>query len=128
LCRAGPFAYFEAVCRQWGLLATDAGRAVGMMSFRPHHFDDALGPFCPATYLSTIAVLPPYRRNGTARCLYEHLIAHSESIGDVSVATRTWSTNRGHLTLLAELGFSLTARLVDHRGPGVDTVYFARPA
>ena len=124
---AGPVTYYGAVCRQWGLWAHDDGGAAGMMSFIPHHSDEALGAFCPATYLSTLAVLPAYRRAGTARKMYARLIEHSAQIGDVTVATRTWSTNRGHLSLLGELGFVLTARIPDHRGPGVDTVYLARP-
>ena len=123
----GPVGYYAAVCAQWGLLARQDGQPAGLMSFLPHHHDEALGPFCPATYLSTLAVLPAYRRGGLARQLYARLIEHSERIGDVAVATRTWSTNVGHLDLLGQLGFVQTARLAGHRGPGVDTLYLARP-
>lgn len=94
---------------------------------------DALGTawlasFCPCTYLSTVAVVPSARRSEAARALYGELIEHSEQSGDVAVVTHTWSTNTGHLGLLDELGFKVALRVADHRGPGVDTVYFARPA
>lgn len=42
--------------------------------------------------------------------------------------TRTWHTNYAHLKVLDKLGFSEIARLPNHRGPGMDTVYFGRKA
>lgn len=45
-----------------------------------------------------------------------------------SIFTRTWATNAAHFRVLEKLGFSQCARLKNHRGEGMDTVYFCRPA
>jgi len=42
------------------------------------------------------------------------------------IATRTWSLNSAHIHILEKLGFALVKRLVDHRGPGIDTVYYGK--
>jgi len=42
------------------------------------------------------------------------------------ICTRTWHTNGAHIHILDTFGFREIARLKDHRGPGLDTVYFAR--
>lgn len=121
----GPIAYYRQILQQWTILASEGGGCVGFMSFIPHHREEALRDWIPCCYLSTLAVVHGGRRRGVAGRLYEALFASAEDLSDPYVATRTWSTNHSHLALLQSLGFTETARIVDHRGPGIDTVYLA---
>lgn len=126
--RDGPRKYFNDTQSQWIIFGLINQRVVGMMSFIPHYNADILGDWSPCSYLSTLIVDKSYRRSGVARRLYGYLIDYSRKIGDVAVGTRTWSTNVGHLALLDDLGFVPAKTIPDHRAPGVDTIYFARPA
>ena len=125
--RDGPRRYFNDTLSQWIIFGLTNQRVVGMMSFIPHYNADILGNWSPCSYLSTLIVDKSYRRRGVARHLYGFLIEHSRKIGDVAVGTRTWSTNVGHLAILDDLGFIPAKTIPDHRAPGVDTIYFARP-
>ena len=124
----GPRGYFNDTQLQWIIFGSVNQRVVGMMSFIPHYNADILRDWSPCSYLSTLIVDKSYRRCGIARRLYRCrcLIDYSRKIGDVAVATRTWSTNVGHLALLDDLGFVPATIIPDHRAPGVDTIYFAR--
>ncbi|MET8092201.1 GNAT family N-acetyltransferase [Micromonospora sp. NPDC005220] len=124
--RAAPALYLNAVLAQHVILAALNGEVTGLLSFRAGHTEPLLSDWSPCDYVSTIAVLPEARRQGIARGLYAHLFAQTTSTSP-HVATRTWSTNDSHLSLLAELGFRCVANLSDHRGPGIDTVYYVRP-
>lgn len=126
--RDGPQAYFESLQKQWILFGFADTGIVGMMSFVPHYDDELLRAWAPCTYLSTVIVDRAYRRLGMARELYGTLIRHSRRIGDAALATRTWSSNSSHLGLLNELGFVEAARLPNHRGLGLDTIYRVLPA
>jgi ribosomal protein S18 acetylase RimI-like enzyme len=121
-----PVTYYRSLLGQWTIFADVDGRTVGFLSFIQHHHDTALAGWTPCSYVSTIAVVPSERRRGIARHLYGALAVAADRLGDPNLATRTWSTNDSHLTLLAELGFIEAARLADHRGPGIDTLYLAR--
>jgi len=123
---SGPTAYFEALLQQHALLALDGDRVVALMSFRVGEREAQLGECVPATYISTVAVLPEARRRGLARRLYAEVMRLPSELASPCLGTRTWSTNDTHLPLLEALGFHEVTRLTDHRGPGVDTVYFAR--
>ncbi len=122
----GPRGYFDEIRSHWIIFSLTNQCAVGMMSFIPHYSNDILRDWSPCSYLSTLIVDKPYRRSGVARHLYGYLIEYSREIGDVAVATRTWSTNAGHLALLDSLGFAPVKTIPDHRAPGVDTIYFAK--
>ena len=122
----GPRGYFDEIRSHWIIFGLANQRVIGMMSFIPHYSNDILRDWSPCSYLSTLIVDKPYRRRGVARWLYGYLIDHSREMGDVTVGTRTWSTNVGHLALLDNLGFAPVKMIPDHRAPGVDTIYFAR--
>jgi len=120
----GPQSYFEEALGQLTLLAFADGEPVGFMSCIPSHRHARIGGQC--TYLSTLAVSGPARRLGVARALYEALLTLPDMYASPWVATRTWSTNDGHRELLASLGFQEVANVADDRGPGIDTLYYAR--
>lgn len=125
----GPREYFAALREQFFLIARDAGgRAVGFMSFRRDHRlpAEASVQSDEYFYVSTVIVAPAHRRRGITRAMYELLLEEAARHGQ-GIATRTWSTNSGHLALLDELGVGTVLTIPDGRGRGIDTVYLARP-
>lgn len=120
----GVDAYFETMVSQPVILALEDGRVAGFMAFKFDHICQQIRCL-PNLYASTSVVHPDFRGRGLMSGFYEEMIAR---FPDRSVCTRTWSTNSSHLHVLQKLGFSELARLKDHRGEGLDTVYFCRPA
>ena len=101
-------------------MALEGGRCYGFMAFKR----DCVCQYyqkTPNLYASTCVVHPNARGKGLMRGFYEKIM---EVFPDHSVYTRTWHTNISHLKVLDRLGFSLLIRLPDHRGPGMDTVYY----
>ena len=79
----------------------------------------------PNIYLSTLIVRPEARGKGVTTALYQMLFTH---YAHVHIFTRTWSTNFAHIRILEKYGFRALAVLPNHRGNGIDTVYFHRAA
>lgn len=124
----GPREYFDALRAQHLLVSRDeSGRAVGFMSFRKdYRLPEAASVQRDAYfYVSTVIVEPAFRRRGITRAMYDVVLEESCRAGQ-GVATRTWSTNAGHLALLEQLGIDVVHRVPEGRGPGVDTLYLAR--
>lgn len=116
--------YFDTMKTQPMVLALDGSRVAGFMAFRYDYTCDQIGPEClPNMYASTSVVHPDYRGQGLMRRFYETMIKSDPERG---IYTRTWAANASHLKVLSRLGFHELCRLKDHRGPGVDTVYFER--
>lgn len=122
-----PKEYFDNLLKQQFILAKDAETVVGFLSFLPEKDLAALTGLTlpPVNYVSTIIVNKSFRGHGITRQMYHCLI---ENAGGFPIATRTWSTNFGHLHILQEEGFKLIHTITDDRGPGIDTVYYMRPA
>ena len=114
---SGPELYMNSLRAQSWLLAVSEGELRGFMSFIPEKVVDDI----PCVYFSTLIVDPEARHQGIARLIYRALI---EDHAGKTIVLRTWSTNRGHLILLEELGFRPYKVLKDDRGDGVDTIYF----
>ena len=68
-------------------------------------------------------VHPDARGKGLMKGFYQKMI---ELFPLCNIYTRTWHTNISHLKVLDKLGFSLLVQLPDHRGPGMDTVYYCK--
>ena len=116
--------YFHSMTFQPVVVAVEDGHYLGFMAFKKDHVCEQISPDSfPNLYVSTCVVDPNSRGRGLMRGFYETLIG---LFPDRSLYTRTWHTNHAHLKVLGKLGFSETARLSDHRGPGIDTVYFCR--
>lgn len=118
----GIDAYFAAMESQPVVVALEEGSVAGFMAFKFDHTCDVITR-TPNLYASTSVVHPDHRGKGLMRCFYEQMIAR---FPDRPVFTRTWSTNASHLHVLGKLGFSQIACLKNHRGEGLDTVYFCR--
>ena len=114
---SGPELYFRSLKGQAWLLAVSEGRLLGFMSYIPEKTVDGIS----CVYFSTLIVDPEARHQGIARLIYRTLI---EDHHGKTIILRTWSTNRGHLILLGELGFRAYKTLPNDRGEGVDTIYF----
>jgi ribosomal protein S18 acetylase RimI-like enzyme len=124
--RANSGDYLEQMLGQDLIVATQADRVIGFLSFRARYEDPRFPHVCPCIYVSTIAVRHDQRRNGIARQLYTHLFELPADLPDW-VVLRTWSTNTGHLRLLADLGFAIILSIPDDRAENIDTVYLAAP-
>lgn len=117
--------YYEQCLEQSFVLASDGDDVHGFLSFRPDYDVEAVRPYAPSAYVSTIIVDPDRRREGYARAMYHELLTGVPAeVEEPYVTTRTWGTNDSHLRLLDELGFELLTRLEDDRGEGIDTVYY----
>ena len=119
----GPVKYFEQMLGQSFVLALKDGRVNGFLTYIPAHELALQDQTIRCNYISTIIVEPASRRQGITRRMYATLFQKEQGL---PVATRTWSTNFEHLTLLKEMEFQLAKRLEDDRGPGIDTVYYVK--
>lgn len=121
----GITAYFRQVMAQQVLVCLEEGRVMGFVSFRedyqPEHYPAAK---MPNLYISTLILSPESRGRGLTKALYRYLFC--EKYPQHHIYTRTWSQNFAHIKILSHFGFREILRLKDHRGAGVDTVYFAK--
>lgn len=123
---ADGLAYFAEMIAQDNLLLTERGSVAAFASFRKAYVVPGLEELGDTVYLSTIAVLPTARHHGYAALLYESLFALPDDYPQ-TITLRTWSTNDAHIALITKrLGFQRLLVLPNHRGEGVDTVYFGR--
>ena len=119
-----PVEYFEALTRQSFILCIKGFRVVGFMSYIKDHKLEAGGSLnVICDYISTIIVKKEYRKRGFTTGMYEKLFRYRPG---KTYATRTWSLNHAHLSLLNKLGFKLALRIENDRGAGIDTVYYVR--
>ena len=126
----GLAGYVEALSdREFVLAVADENgeeKIVGFMAYQKNYVPSLLNLDVSGKmpiYINLIAVSPDYRRRGITRSLYQVLMGqeiHYERV----ITLRTWSTNRPHLCLLDQMDFVETARIMNDRGPGIDTVYF----
>ena len=116
----GILSYYEAMNRQEILAAAIDGELLGFVSF----YENFEGGEEPSLYVSTLVVAKAARGHGLTSKMYAHLFY--TLFPEHNIYTRTWSTNAAHTKILARFGFAEWRRLPNDRGPGIDTVYFAR--
>lgn len=116
--------YYVSMAHQPVILAIEDGKCLGFMAFKENHTCTEITPYyLPNLYASTCVVHPSTRGKGLMKQFYREMIALAPNR---FICTRTWHTNAAHLHILDNLDFECIARLKDHRGPGMDTVYYAR--
>lgn len=119
----GVDAYLQAMLAQPGILALEEGRVAAFLSYRENYSCDHISADSfPNCYISTVIVHPDFRGKGILRLFYETILQKFSHCG---IYTRTWSTNAAQEHVLARFGFAELCRIPDHRGPGIDTVYYA---
>lgn len=121
-----PKSYYDRMVKQNFILAFDEGKVVGFMTFINGYESEELKTIGPSNYITTICVTNDYRGRGIMGDLY-HFMKYDvpEAYQQPYISTRTWSGNDNHLKGLKHQGFDTILRMKDHRGPGIDTVYFA---
>ncbi|MFW6320775.1 MAG: N-acetyltransferase family protein [Halohasta sp.] len=120
-------AYVEACLDRPLLAAVDDGQLVGFASLDAVTESEPLADYTPTTHVTVLVVDEAYRGRGIATRLYEHLLdSPPAGLPGSAVSTKTWHTNRAHISILDSLGFACVERVPDDRKPGVDTVYYAR--
>ena len=118
----GISAYLAALMEQEIVCAFDGDTLLGFVSYRLDHTCDEIGADThPNLYVSTLIVSPESRGQGLTKIIYANLF---EKYASRHIFTRTWSTNFVHIKILEGFGFSEHHRIKDHRGEGIDTVYF----
>ena len=121
---SGVLEYFTQLKSQRFAVVTEQGRLIAFVSWRENYTCGQISPDTfPNIYITTLIVRPEARGRGVTTALYQALFAH---YADRHIFTRTWSTNAAHIRVLEKYGFSVTAVLKDHRGPGIHTVYFQK--
>ena len=111
------------------LLVFDGTALVAFMAYRRNHVPPVLSGrgFDPESsiYVNMLAVMPAYRRCGISRRLYRTVIDSNGALGPVrTFSLRMRGNHFRHMALLDSLGFVQAARIMGHRGVGLDTVYF----
>lgn len=119
----GPVSYFRQMTKQAFILAVKDDRVNGFLTYIPDHALMIDGKEIKCNYVSTIVVEPESRGQGLTGKMYQKLFQISR--GGI-VATRTWSANDAHLSILRKMDFQLIKRIPDDRGPGIDTVYYLK--
>ena len=116
--------YYTQLQTQKVMAAVEGDRLLAFVSYIENYQS---GPITqadtPNIYLSTLVMRPEARGKGLTKKLYADLFAVYES---APVFTRTWSTNGAHIRILDYFAFQRLAVLKDHRGAGIDTVYFVK--
>lgn len=106
---------------------TKDGTLKGLLSFEPLSDSDALGEYTPTNHVERFAVDPDFRGRGIGTEMYRVFINDLPADYQQPFAsTETWETNDAHIAILEDFGFELVHRVPDDRGPGLDTVYYAR--
>ena len=119
---SGVLDYFHTMAPQPILLAVDEDTVTGFMSFKKDYQCEEVTNL-PNLYASTCVVAPSARGQGLMEGFYREML---RLFPRCHIYTRTWHTNFAHIRVLEKLGFSLCARLQNHRAPGLDTVYYTR--
>lgn len=119
---SGVVDYYGTMACQPAILAVEAGKCLGFMAFKVDYTCEYVQK-TPNLYASTCIVHPDARGRHLMQGFYEKMLA---LFPGYSIFTRTWHTNLSHLRVLEKLGFTQCARLKDHRGPGMDTVYYSK--
>ena len=118
-----PTAYFNGLMEQKFILCIEDQKTVGFMSYIEDHLLTAGTVSYVCDYVTTVIISPDHRNKGYAQKMYLKLFESGKS---KRYATRTWSTNVSHITILKKLGFKLVSRIKNDRGEGIDTVYYLR--
>lgn len=120
-----PTAYFEEMLKQKFILCWFNEELIGFISFISEYSCKELESLEDSNYVSTVCVTKDKRGAGIATFMYNYLQATAGEEGlNNNLSTRTWSTNFGHIKILEDVGFKEVKRLKDHRGEGIDTIYF----
>lgn len=123
--QALPHSYFKEMIAQEFLAALEGDRMVGFMTFKKDYLCEALEDFGTSLYITTVCVRKDCRGKGVMKELYSFMEREMpKKYQCPRISTRTWSLNEAQLHELDKRGYQRLAVLKNHRGNGVDTIYF----
>lgn len=116
---SGLDGYVQELIGLEGVFLYDDRELVGIAIIKSHHDEDD-ADLHDVTYLQVIAIRGDHRGQGHAHALYSTV----KSMHPEGIWLRTWSTNATQIHILGKRGWTVGKVLKDHRGPGIDTIYF----
>ncbi|MFA4994401.1 MAG: GNAT family N-acetyltransferase [Bdellovibrionales bacterium] len=122
----GPVEYFAEMSKQPIIVALSKGYVVGFMAYKTNYAVPEIQEKVQA-YVSTIVIDPVARGQKIAERFYKRLFKELQKARDeepLLVATRTWSTNFSHLTILKRLGFDCVFCKKNGRKKDIDTIVY----
>lgn len=125
--KEGPKTYFYGLLNQNFIVAREGASLKGFLSFINGYSHKYLQGYNPSNYVTTICVDKTSRTKGVGKFLYMNMIYNLPKEWKLPyITTRTWSTNHNHIHILEKINFTLVRVIKNHRGEGIDTLYFAR--
>jgi hypothetical protein len=124
----GPVAVFDLAMTEYVFFASVDGVFAGFISFRPMDRLPMLPDFAPCTYVTCLATFPAFRSDILTTALNDAVESLPAALVSPWITRRTWSTDDQNIELMLARGYREVLRLPNHRGPDIDTVYFARAA
>lgn len=124
-----PHSYFNEMLNQLFVLAfeKDTYNVVGFLSFKHNYESEELKGFSPSNYITTSCIRKKHRNQKIGKNMYlffENEI--SKNLKLPFITRRTWSTNLNQIHIFGKIGFENVNTLINHRGEGVHTIYFAK--
>ena len=119
----GPVKVFEDLKDNTFIFIIKNGKIEGFFSFRKDYALKINEETIICDYIIGIIIDPNCRNRGYAKKMYNILLNERK---EKNIATRTWSTNYAHMHILDTLGFKLVQRILNNRGPNIDTVYYLK--
>ena len=119
----GPIGFFEDIKKDSFLFIIDNGKIEGFLSYKKDYPLEVDQGTIICDYITTILIDSHCRNKGYTKKMYNIILDERK---DKHLATRTWSTNFAHVHIVGTLGFKLAHRIINDRGPNIDTVYFLK--
>ena len=123
---SGILHYHSAMMNESVICIVENGTLLGFVTYVENYINQTVitDKDLPNIYVCTLIVNPSARGRGLTMVMYDHLFY--EKYTDRNLFTRTWSTNRAHISILKKYGFHEIHRIENDRGEGIDTVYFGK--
>lgn len=109
------------------LIAKQGDTVCGFLTYDGNSMREDIPIESPFTYISLLIVDEPYRGNGIASQLYEHLLNGIVPSEDTAypIVLGTWEGNSEQKHLMDKFGFTICGRKPHHRENGEATLYYS---
>ena len=114
------FPYLDCLMRQKIITASKGNSIIGFLSYIEDFEDVEIG-LPRSNYITTIAVSRPFREKGIGKLLYGEAFKDNRTF-----TTRTWTGDTAQIRNLEKFDFKPFKVIKNHRGPGIDTIYYIK--